>query len=202
MVVAVAINLCWHFYRAWMPKMLREQYGYGRGPVNYFTSAFYIATDVGCLSAGVAVKLLTSRGWSVHGSRVITFLACGLLTALSTVVATLPAGPSLLGALLLIGVGALGLFPIYYSLTQELSAQHQGKVTGALGCIAWLTTALMHRQVGRWVDRSGSYAPILFASGLLPLVALVALLAFWDRPARSPGRYPHVASTAPRDRCP
>src|SRR5436309_3120428 len=35
-LVVVAINLCWHFYRAWMPKMLREQLGYRRGAVNYF----------------------------------------------------------------------------------------------------------------------------------------------------------------------
>ena len=53
------------------PKMLREQHGYSRGTVNYFTSAFYIATDVGCLAAGFAVKFLASRGWSVHASRVV-----------------------------------------------------------------------------------------------------------------------------------
>jgi ACS family hexuronate transporter-like MFS transporter len=180
-LVVVAINLCWHFYRAWMPKMLREQYGYQRTHVNYFTSAFYAATDVGCLAAGFAVKLLATRGWSVHRSRLLVYLACGLLTALSTVVALLPPGPPMLATLLLIGAGALGLFPIYYSLTQELSARHQGKVTGALGCVAWLASALMHAQIGRWVDRTGSYSTVLFASGLLPLVGLAALALFWDR---------------------
>jgi ACS family hexuronate transporter-like MFS transporter len=193
-VVVVAINLCWHFYRAWMPKMLREQYGYHRGAVNYFTSAFYVATDVGCLAAGLAVKLMTARGWSVHAARVATFVACGLLTALSVIVAVLPAGPPMLAILLLIGAGALGLFPVYYSLTQELSALHQGKVTGSLSCIAWLASALMHWQVGRWVDQTRSYTAVLFVSGLLPLVALAALLAFWgrDQPARS-GRSPAPA---------
>lgn len=180
-VVVVAINLCWHFYRAWMPKMLREYYGYSRGVVNYFTSAFYIATDVGCLGAGVATSWLAARGWSVHGSRLVTFLVCALLTALSTAAAILPAQPALLVVLLVIAAGALGLFPIYYSLSQELSSSHQGKVTGALGCVAWVASAVMQRYVGRWVDQSGSYSAVLFASGLLPLVALVVLVAFWGR---------------------
>jgi ACS family hexuronate transporter-like MFS transporter len=181
-VVVIAINLCWHFYRAWLPKMLREQHGYGRDAVNYFTSAFYVATDVGCLAAGVAVKVLASRGWSVHASRVLTFLACGLLTALGAVAAALPAGPAMLATLLAIGAGALGLFPIYYALTQELSARHQGKVIGTLGCVAWLASAVMHRQVGRWVDRTGSYAAALSVTGFLPLAALAVLVLFWDRP--------------------
>ena len=34
-VVVIIINLCWQYFRAWMPGMLREQYGYSqrRGPV-------------------------------------------------------------------------------------------------------------------------------------------------------------------------
>ncbi|MDR3633335.1 MAG: MFS transporter [Isosphaeraceae bacterium] len=194
-VIVVAINLCWHFYRAWMPKMLRESYGYSRGAVNYYTSAFYIATDVGCIAAGVATTWLASRGWSVHRSRLVTFLVCALLTALSTVAAVLPAGPALLVTLLVIAAGALGLFPIYYSLSQELSSTHQGKVTGTLGCVAWVASALMQRYVGRWLDQSGSYAAVLFASGLLPLVALLVLAAFWGR---SEGKT--VPKSAPADR--
>jgi len=186
--VVIAINCCWQFYRAWLPKMLREQHHYSRGFVNYFTSAFYIATDVGCLAAGLAVKWLSSRGRSVHSARLRIFLVCGAATASGVVVAVLPAGPIMLATLLVIGAGALGLFPIYYSLTQELSARHQGKVVGFLGCIAWLSTAFMHGQLGRWVDRSGSYTPALILAGLLPMVAWLALLLFWNRfPAKTPG---------------
>jgi ACS family hexuronate transporter-like MFS transporter len=184
-VIVVAINLCWHFYRAWLPKMLREEHGYSRGAANLFTSLFYIATDVGCLGAGFAVKYLTARRHSVHSARVFVFLACALLTSLGTVLSILPSGNAMLAVLLLIAAGALGLFPIYYSLTQELSAKHQGKVTGSLGCIAWLASALMQREVGRYVDRTGSYASVLFITGLLPLASLVVLHFFWrERPDR------------------
>lgn len=180
-VIVIAINFFWQFYRAWLPKMLRDEYGYGRAATNYFTSAFYIATDIGCLSAGFAVKLLSGRGWSVHSSRVLTFLVCAVLTGLGAVLTVLPAGPAMLVLLLVIGAGALGLFPIYYSFSQELSSRHQGKVTGSLGCIAWLTSALMQRAIGRYVDHSGSYSLVLFITALLPLTGLVVLVLFWDR---------------------
>jgi len=185
-VVVVAINLCWHFYRAWLPKMLRERYGYSRDFVNYFTSLFYIATDVGCLGAGLAVKALSNRGGSVHRARVVTFLGCAALTALGSLTPVVPAGPVMLALLLLIGAGALGLFPIYYSLTQELSARHQGKVTGSLGAIAWLSSALMHWQIGRWVDRTGSYSAGLVITGFLPLTALLVLVPLWDHRSAGP----------------
>ena len=80
----------------------------------------------------------------------------------------------LLGVLLVIGFGALGLFPNYYSLTQDLSTRHQGKVTGALGCITWVCTAWMQKLVGQSVDATGSYASGIFVIGLLPLVAFAA----------------------------
>jgi ACS family hexuronate transporter-like MFS transporter len=181
-LTVVVINLCFHFFRAWLPKFLREFHGYERSTVNYFTSAYFIATDVGCLSIGVLVKRLTLGGWPVHRARMATFGLCAALTALSTVASQLPAGLPLLGVLLVIGFGALGLFPNYYSFTQDLSPRHQGKVTGTLGCITWVCTAWMQKLVGQSVDATGSYAGGIFVIGLLPLVAFVALTILWNRP--------------------
>lgn len=184
LLTVITINLCFQFFRAWLPTFLREFHRYGRDEVNYFTSAYFIATDVGCLSMGFAAKWLTLRGWPVHRARMATFSFCCALTALSTVAAVLPRGPALLGVLLLIGFGALGLFPNYYSLTQDLSARHQGKVTGALGFATWVCTALMQRYVGVTIDETKSYAAGIFIVGLLPLSALVALALFW-KPERA-----------------
>ncbi|NLY02650.1 MAG: MFS transporter [Rhodopirellula sp.] len=179
--VVVAINLTWHFFRAWLPKMLEEYHGYRPAAVRYFTAAYYIATDLGCITAGLAVKLLTARRMSVHAARLTTFFACALLTALSTVASLLDHGPLLLLMLLLIGFGSLGLFPNYYSLTQEISRRHQGKITGALGFITWVATAEMQQLVGQYVDRTQSYAAGIFWAGLAPAVAFLALCLLWGR---------------------
>ena len=181
-LTVVVINLCFHFFRAWLPKFLREFHGYERATVNYFTSAYFIATDVGCLSIGLLVKRMTLAGWPVHRARMATFFFCAALTALSTVASRLSAGYALMGVLLVIGFGALGLFPNYYSFTQDLSPRHQGKVTGSLGCITWVCTAWMQKLVGESVDATGSYASGIFVIGLLPMVAFAALALFWNWP--------------------
>ena len=129
-IVVVVINLCWQFIRAWMPKMLREEYQYGATHVQYFSVAYYVAADVGCLGVGFLVKWLASKGYSIHGARMATFSVCVLLTALSALTAFLPASPLLLVTLLLIGFGSLGQFPVYYAFTQELSARRMGNITG------------------------------------------------------------------------
>jgi ACS family hexuronate transporter-like MFS transporter len=181
-IVVVVINLCWQFFRAWMPKMLREEFQYTQHQVQYFSVAYYIAADVGCLTVGFLVKWLATRGYSVHGARMATFLACVTLTALGTVAAVLPASWLLLLILLLLGFGSLGQFPIYYAFTQELSARRMGNVTGLLSFIFWLSYALVSSPIGRWTDRTGSYSQVMFLAGLLPLAGIVALALLWSAP--------------------
>jgi ACS family hexuronate transporter-like MFS transporter len=85
----------------------------------------------------------------------------------------------LFGVLLVIGFGSLGLFPNYYAFTQELTMRRQGVVAGSLGAITWVVTSRMQHYVGRNIDETQSYATGIFAVGLAPLVAWLALVILW-----------------------
>ena len=183
-VVVIAINLCWQYFRAWMPKMLEKEHGYDKRSVQLFSSAYYLAAGAGCLAAGFLSRRLATRGWSVHGARMATFAACVGLTALSCVAAYLPASPLLLALLLAVGFGSLGQFPTYYAFTQEISTRWMGRVTGVFSFAAWVVTGAMHPAIGRWIDQTGSYAEPNGLAGFVPILALAALLAFWNSPRK------------------
>src|SRR5262249_17392034 len=111
MVLVVAVNLTWHFFRAWLPLFLVAYHHYSPTGVGGFNTAYYFASDAGSLASGFAATLLARR-LRVHTSRLIVFGACALLTTLSVAAALLPAGPALLAVLLVIAFGSLGVFPI------------------------------------------------------------------------------------------
>ena len=130
--------------------------------------------------AGLAVRCLSARGRSVHYARVVTFLGCAALTALGSVISIVPAGPLMLGLLLLIAAGALGLFPIYYSLTQELSAGT--RVRSPERPVASPGSQGLHALADRPLGRSHGivlYGPRdhgTASAGCAPVLAI-----FWDR---------------------
>jgi ACS family hexuronate transporter-like MFS transporter len=180
-VIVICINLTWQYFRVWLPKFLQESHAYTDRETAWFTSAYYFATDVGCIGVGLWVKWLIGRGWEVHRARVITFTACAGLALLAVAVAFLPTGAVLLITLLFVAAGTLGMYPNYYSFSQELTRKHQGKVSGALGTIAWIGSGTMQRLVGEDIDATQSYATGIILAGLMPVAACVALWLLWPR---------------------
>jgi len=183
--MVVFINLNWHYFRVWLPKMLQETRGYTLDESMNVLTVYYIAADIGVILVGVVASWLARRGWSVYGSRMVVLGVCCLLATASTVVAILPRGPLLLVMLFLVGFGSLGCFSIYYSLTQDLSNEHQGKISGSLSTCTWLVTATAHPIVGYIIDKTKNYDPLTAGMGWLPMLSMIAVLLLWNVGSKS-----------------
>lgn len=178
-VVVALINTAWQLFRAWLHLFMQDGRGYTEQQALLFNSAWFGATEVGCLGVGVLVLWLTRAGLTVHSSRLIAFAACSAMCLTLLGLPWLPAGWLLLAVLLISGAGALGVFPLYHAFTQDISGRHQGKVTGFAGVAAWFLVPPAQKLFGRLVDESGSYDHGLVAAGVLPAVATFILWQFW-----------------------
>jgi ACS family hexuronate transporter-like MFS transporter len=91
----------------------------------------------------------------------------------------------LLATLLLVGAGALGVYPCYYSFVQEVSARHIGKLTGLLAMLVWAISSPVHKYFGRHVHKTQSFDLGIAVVGLTPLVGYHALWLFWGKPEKT-----------------
>ena len=184
--VIACINTTWQILRAWLPKFLQEGRGWLESDALYFNSAWFAATDVGCLGAGALVLWLTRRGLALTPARLRVFAACGLLVAVSAMAPLLAHGWPLIAVLMIAGAGALGLFPIYHAFTQDISSRHQGRITGVAGVAAWILPAWAQRGFGWLADTTGSFNTGFVIAAFLPLAATALLLLGWGHPSPRP----------------
>jgi nitrate/nitrite transporter NarK len=77
------------------------------------------------------------------------------------------------------GAGLLGVFPLYYSFSQDISRHRMGLVTGLAGAMGWMISSRFQVLFGRWADLDGSYSRGMVMAALLPLVAMIAFAWFW-----------------------
>ena len=173
--VVITIGLAWQIHRAWLPKYLKEVHQYSEATANYFTSAYYLVADVGCLASGGLVSWLIARGMGVRGARLTAFAGCVLLAGLSAIVPQIDRGPVLFGVLLLMGAGALGAHPQYYALVQDLPTRHMGVLSGLLAATSWVAVGRVQGALGVHIQATGSYDAGLIFVGLAPLAGLLAM---------------------------
>ena len=186
LVMIVSITIPWQIIRAWLPKILIESRGYSESVALYFNSIYYISADIGCLFAGAVTLWLARRGFDVHRSRVLVFSVMAGLTSLTVVAALLPAGPLFLGLLIIIAAGSLGMYPCYYSFTQELTVRSMGKLSGILSFTAWFLSSPTQPIFGWLADRSNSHDIGFAIAGVPALLPVIMLLLFWRHNPVSP----------------
>lgn len=179
--VVLAVNTSWHTFRVWLPLFLQTQQGYSEKEMRDLTTLYYVVADAGAWAVGLGSLLLARIGMTVHGSRVVSFAACTAFVLGGLALPYLDRGPAQTAVLLAFGFGAFGLFPTYFALSQDLSARHQGKVTGTLGAINAAYLAAVFPLEGLIADATKRYDQVMSAAGLPALLALVAVLWWWPR---------------------
>jgi len=174
----------WHIYRVWLMKFLQTGRGYEETTALDFNSLYFIATDIGCIMAGVvSMWLIRRRAMTAHDARRTVYAGACVLTSLSVLLPWLGQGWMLLATILLIGAGALALFPCYYSFVQEISVAHVGRLTGLLSMWVWAVTSPLHSFFGMLADRTKSYDLGLVIAGLAPWIGVIAMAVLWRRDA-------------------
>ena len=184
-MLLVGAQIVWQIFRAWLPTFLQTGRGYAEAAALNFVSLYYIATDVGCILAGFVAVRLIRRGRSPHDSRRTIYACACVLTSLSILIPWLGKGWPLLTVLLLVGAGALALYPCYYTFTQELSPVHVGRITGLLAAWGWAVSSPLQSAFGSYAhsiaDPAKKYDLGLVIAGLAPWIGVIAMKFLWQR---------------------
>jgi ACS family hexuronate transporter-like MFS transporter len=194
-ILIVGAQTVWHVYRVWLMKFLQIGRGYSESAALNFNSLYFAATDVGCILAGLlALKFVKHFHLTPHFARRRVYACACVLTSLSVLLPFLGRGGFLLCTLLIIGAGALALFPCYYSFVQDLSATHVGRLTGILSLWVWALTSPLHSVMGALADWSKSYDFGLVVAGIAPWMGVFSLYALWKIPRNTGADTPQSAA--------
>ncbi len=182
-LVIFGVNTGWHTVRVWMPRLLKVGHGYKEEEIQQFGMAYYFAADLGSWGVGLLTMYLAHRGRDLFRVRRGTFYFCTFLLLISTIAVPNLSGQQLQLALIVVGFAALGLFPTYFSLSQEVSGRHQGKVTGTLGCMNAIYMAGMKTAQGAYVNETQRFDNLIAIAAIPAVIACLALL-FWPQSNR------------------
>lgn len=178
--LVVSMGMTWQFFRAWLPKFLKENQHYPElfSPVvpTIIVAAYYIVADIGCLVSGaIATLLCRFFGFRIERARLISFVVCTIFAGLAVFATHVPPGWLQVTILLLVGAGTLGLHPHYYAAVQDLPRKHMGLMSGGLAAGTWFIVGQMQGMIGAHIKETGDYTLGMTIAGLAPLVGLVCL---------------------------
>ena len=185
LLVGVSVNPCWYFLNDWIPKYLHDQRGMSQLTAGMISAPVFLAADFGNLVGGGLVKFLAARGWSLRRARGATVTLAVLLILPVAWVTQVPTAAAAVAMLACAAFGLTAILANYTACQQDFSFANVGAVAGILGMACNVCAATVNPWVGRYVDATGTYNLIFVLIGVLPLVALLALLAFdtmiWGR---------------------
>ncbi|MDZ4801015.1 MAG: MFS transporter [Bryobacteraceae bacterium] len=182
--VTISVNPVLYFFLNWLPTYYRQQHGITAGSqLTGILTATFLALDLGYLSCGAAVLLLTRMGLTLTSARRSVFVLASILLSGC---ALIPYTKDLYNivAILIAADFAIGIWiAMYLTLAQEVHPTAVSTAAGLLGGSGSFAGAILMWLVGKATQLSGSFAiPFFIVAGL----ACVAAAAGWTASRRTP----------------
>jgi ACS family hexuronate transporter-like MFS transporter len=189
MAVGVSVNIAWHFLRVWMLFIMKEQLRIQNHRIPLLLAGYFLVADFGSIAAGFAVRWLT-RTRPLEQARTAVMFAAAALVLLGTAIVFTSNPYVMIPLLFLVGAGLMGVFMIFYSLSQDVSPGHSSKCVGIIGSSVWFIISGLKPLEGALAQK-GHYVPMILSVCLLPMLAAPTLLR-WPR-----AEAPALAATQP-----
>lgn len=173
-VISVLVNPCLYFNLNWLPTYFVQQRGLAPGELAGLLTLIYLGLDLGYLLSGIAVLLLTKRGWPLRGARGAVLTVATLLLACTACVPFTASTAHGIALFAIANCGAGLWISMYLTLAQEVSATHVSTAAGLLGGAGSAAGALAMWAVGSWTQSTGSFTAPLIAVALAAVAAALA----------------------------
>jgi ACS family hexuronate transporter-like MFS transporter len=183
-VMTVTVNPCWYFVNEWVIAYLQDSRQLddlriaGMVGTLVIATAVFLVADLGNVVSGLIIKVLIARGWSLRAARGVVMIGVACMVA---PVALVTQVESTLGAAVMLALAGMGLTAIIANFTacqQDLSFKRVGVMSGVVGMVANVASALANPRIGAYIDQTKNYTLPFVLLGLLPLVSIAAILVF------------------------
>jgi len=169
-------DAAWYFYLFWLPKFLFDSFKLDIKTAGSIGWIPYAASGVGCLCGGALSSWLLRRGVSVNMSRKV---ALGASAALMPWVMLVPQLHSVGWVIFIFSVAFFGQQSwstlVMILPTDLIDRRAVGTLAGLVGFGGAMGGVLLGQIVGYLRDQGHSYAPALFISGSLHLIAFAVI---------------------------
>lgn len=179
--VGVSVNVCWHFCNTWFPRYLTRELSFEGGSWQLMIAGFFIAADIGSITAGWVTRRIIRTGYSIERARKLVLTGTASLCLL--LIPAVLTGVAWLAVLLFFvaAAGSMGGFANYFALSQDVVAQHTAKVLGLIGFSSWVIISMLALVTGSFFDTYQTFVPLFIAVAFVPLAG--AMLSWlWPEP--------------------
>lgn len=184
LLVTVTVNPCWYFVNEWVIAYLQDsrqlddlRIGGMVGTLVIATAVFLVA-DLGNIISGGIIKRLVAKGWSLRAARGLVLIAVACLIAPVALVTKVESTFLAAVMLALAGMGLTSIIACSTACQQDLSFARVGAMSGVVGMVANIASAVANPRIGAYIDQTKNYALPFILLGLLPLISVAAILVF------------------------